>query len=710
MNDFFKSLWWLIINVGYMLFILVIAFMVFTVPEQSDDFIYVFIQDFEIDYMIAVYSSLPIWCFITWYSSCIILQIDPVKGSLDRKDSKRHLTLSLVMPKVLGILPCIIFAYAIASAEHLPRNNHRLFHLILLASTGVAMWFLFQVVDKYSEVRANVSSKKSDRNNNAYEVPRGFLPMFRMLFRVKPIGNWPSLREVENFKEKTNQMATIKQELIFIAQFTGVRFFYLYLGSFCLVLTLLLCVPSINLALSSWLRPGAIVIMSIASFTLMFTIIAYFHDYARRPFGIIILVLMITFSYWNDNTALNYLSNRNVEKRMTLDRVFDDWIRIKKSAWMEKHPGTDMPVVLIATQGGGIRGLTWTTRIFHYLDSTHQGFMDQTFVISGVSGGGVGSTAYLSWMHDQQSAQSAPPYEKLNSFTKRDFLSPVTAAFAFGDCFQRFLPFPVSSLDRSKMLGRTWDEYYSECVGVNTFSRSFLEMWYDNHAFNYKLPSLILNGTLAENGQRIVTSNLNLGRSRWFEDDIDFFEFTQGDISRSTAALNCSRFPVITSGALMTHGSDRKGHIVDGGYRENTGMQTLLNVFSSIRTRLNQEQGIKVLVIYLQNGSDERNDKVTAARAMQDLLVPLQGLIQVNGTGLAAKSVVQFAAQTFDEGLNANVRFLTFRLESRESTEIKLPLGWYMSEIVSKEIDKRIRAIPETDTTHVKILSSWFPR
>jgi hypothetical protein len=710
MNDWLKSIWWIIVNVGFLILILLLSLIVFTVPAQSKDFIYVFLQDFEVDYIIAVYASLPFWCYITWYSACIILQIDPVKASLDRKEDERHVNRTLMIPKILGIIPCLILGYAIASTTQVTNNNHKIFHLSAICIESLIMWFAFIATDKFSSVKSNISSKSDDRNLDPYDHPKGFLPFLKYLFAVVPLGNWPSLKEVDIFKRKTGFDPSLAQELIFIAQFTGVRFFFLWLGSICLFITLLMCFPEANLFMSSWLRPGSILMLSLTGFTLLFTIIAYFHDYTRRPFGIVILILVIIFSYFNDNTSIPTLKNKNVSKRETVDKVFDNWIKIKKESWQTKHPDTDMPIIFIATQGGGIRGLTWTSRVFHNLDSTYTGFLDQTFVISGVSGGGVGATAYLSWMNDLQLNTNSPPsYQQFNNFTKRDFLSPLVASFTFADNLQRFLPVPIQSLERSKMLGRTWDNSYNECIGTGSFSKSFLGMWYDRNGFNYKIPSLILNGTLAENGQRVLTTNLKIAASQWFEDDIDFFEFTKRDITRSFASLNCSRFPFITSGGLVEYGGYKKGHVVDGGYRENTGLQSLLNVFCSIRERLRNEKGVRIVILYLQNGADECNNEVQASKVFQDFLVPLQGLIQVNGTGMPAKSVVQFVRQTFDRSIYANVDFYALSLEARDNDDIKLPLGWYMSDIVSKEIDNRISNIPVIDGAMTKTLKEIFP-
>jgi hypothetical protein len=716
--DYLKSFWWLFINAGYLLLILTCSFLAFTIPDQSSDFIYVFLQDFEITYIISVYASLAFWCFMTWYSACIVLQIDPVQSSLNRKNNQSHVNLSVLVPKILGIVPCLVMICAFSSLDTPSESTYLTVHNLSTLTLSVLMWFIFEFIDRKSDIQNNIAVKSSNRNTQtdvSYRIPSGFRAYLKYLWKIKPIGNWPSLREVDIFKERTNHDPSIRQEVVFICQFTGVKFFYKWLGGFCLVLTIALCFPAINLLFSAMMRPGAVLIAAFASYTLLFTIVAYFHDYSRRPFGYIIVIMIIAFSFRNDNTGLKYIRNNKVSKLQPIDSVFSNWLKIKKGKWFAKYSGrdsADMPIVFIATQGGGIRGLTWTTRILHHFDKTYPGFIDQTFLISGVSGGGVGATAFLSWRVDQETANDSfhrPTYDEFDSFTKRDFLSPVTTSFAFGDNLQRFLPAAVPSLDRSKMLGYTWDTYYNECMKRESFSRSFLEMWYRDGQFDYNIPSLILNGTLAENGQRVLTSNLRLGSSDWFKDDIEFFNATKKDVSRSTAALNCSRFPFLTSGALMPECGASRGHIVDGGYRENTGLQTLLNVFCTIRKQIQKEQRIKILVIYLQNGRDEMSDKPVATRLLQDWLVPIQAIVSVNGTSVPAKSVVQATVQLLDESTNANIKFRTIKLdEDREESAVALPLGWYMSEIVSQQIDKRVNELKQNDPSTIAILETWF--
>lgn len=717
MPEALKSIWWLVINIGYLVAILLLGLFLFTVPSQSDDFVYAFTQDFELDYVLAVYLTLPFWCWVTWYSACIILQIDPIQPSLDRRHRTSHLRLALLVPKIAGILPCVILLVAIAFVPNVTERNIQLLHVIALPGVAGVMWIIFALNDRVLNTTTVVRQPELQRapdNAVSYDYPVGILAFLRYLAGVKPVGDWPTFEEVDKFKALTNHAPTIPQELIFIFLFRGVKFYFLVLGFIALVITILFCFPAINLYLSSWLRPASILILTIPCLTLILTIVFYFHNYARRPFGVILVVVVIVFSYWNDNTSIEYLDNDFTLQRQSVENAFDGWLADRRAKWKTGHGTATMPVIFMATQGGGIRALNWTTRVLHRLDSSYDEFIDQTFVISGVSGGGVGAAAYLAFLHDKNTGRitAENPDSLFKAFTRQDFLSPLTASLAFGDNLQKLVPFPLSSLDRSKVLGLTWEKYYREILGSDTFSKSFLSLWYGQKKNNYIVPSLILNGTLAENGQRVITSNLEVRSARWFSDDLDFFHTAGRDINCSFAALNCSRFPFVTSGALLDSAGYRKGHIIDGGYRENTGLQTIYNLYKTVEDKISNPSpdsvDIRLVIIYLQNGKDELRGDVSAARILHDAITPIQGVLNVNGTTLTAKAIVQLFHQSFDFAYPPNVEFHVMSLDDRPDKTIKLPLGWYMSDTVSVEIDKRVRSIPSIDATLITSLNQLF--
>src|SRR5690606_35816198 len=101
---------------------------------------------------------------------------------------------------------------------------------------------------------------------------------------------------------------------------------------------------------------------------------------------------------------------------------------------------------------------------------------------------------------------------------------------------------------------------------------------------------------------------------------------------------------------------------------------------------------------------------VTAARILHDAITPIQGELNVNGTTLTAKAIVQLFHQSFAFSYPPNVEFHVVRLDDRKDKTIKLPLGWYMSDTVSVEIDRRVRAIPSIDGELITSLNRMFGR
>ena len=698
--QFLKSFWWLIVNAGYLILILLISAIALIVPAQAADFIYVFIQSPEASYIIWVAVFLVLWSFVTWYSASIILQIDPLTVNLQAAHgSNIHKKLSLWFPRFLGVLPVAIIMIAIYVVPKGDTTSYQWIYLASLFLMGILLFLFFFGLDMKKSAARNPGGTAALAS---YIVGGAFSGFPKDWKQISSPYAWPTAAEVEMFRNSKGpgKIPTIAQQLRFIVNYTWVKYYYTFFGIISVLLVVLSCIPPATYYLALAIKPASVVILGTAFLTFVFTLIAYFHDYASRPFGVAVLAWIIGVSYFNDNTRPKYLSPINEDKRPTVEEAFRNWSVSKKEAWKKRHPNTKMPVILMAMEGGGIRGLNWTVRVLHNLDSQFNGFYDQVFAISGVSGGGVGATQYAAFRADQlRDKLGEQDYGHFQEFMTRDFLSPLTASFLFSDNFQKFIPVPMPWMERSKMLGKTWDWDYEDLMGTNTMASSFLDLWKTDSLKNH-IPSLFLNGALAENGQRVITSNISINGNKWFADDIDYFSFAKKNISVSTAALSCCRFPFITSGALLENGDCRKGHVIDGGYRENTGLQTLFNIYSTIEDQLNSDS-LDLLVIYLKNGLDERNDSVKAIRLLHDAGTPLAGLYNVNGTGMPAKGITQFCEQVFDTA------FFQVKLENRNSN-IKLPLGWYMSDRVATVIQNRADSLNQFDSSMMKALSKYF--
>ena len=133
------SFWALVRNVVFMFVILALALVVFTVPDQADDFIASFVEWFDPIYYATVVLLLICWSYITWYSSSIILDITPV-------DLNNILSLNTEkFNRFLAYLPFFILAVAFfqAAPEVHSHGRARLIGLIILAiGTGSLKSFL----------------------------------------------------------------------------------------------------------------------------------------------------------------------------------------------------------------------------------------------------------------------------------------------------------------------------------------------------------------------------------------------------------------------------------------------------------------------------------------------------------------------------------------------------------------------------------------
>ena len=84
-------------------------------------------------------------------------------------------------------------------------------------------------------------------------------------------------------------------------------------------------------------------------------------------------------------------------QRPTVGAAARAWYAQAKSAYDEVHGEGPVPMLVVATAGGGIRAAYWTATVLERLEADFKdqgGVRPYLFAISGVSGGSVGATAF----------------------------------------------------------------------------------------------------------------------------------------------------------------------------------------------------------------------------------------------------------------------------------------------------------------------------
>lgn len=275
------------------------------------------------------------------------------------------------------------------------------------------------------------------------------------------------------------------------------------------------------------------------------------------------------------------------------------------------------PVVLASAEGGGIRGAAWTALVLDRLtlavaaQRPAQGgeplLARYLFAGSGVSGGSLGLATYAVLM------RTAPVDGTLEQRTQRllghDFLAPTLANMFFVDFTQRWLPGAWLD-DRARALTSAW-ERAAEAQGVTAFEQPFSALYQrPDGQVATDTPALFLNSTTVAEGKRFIEHPFRPmatpQRQPWTA-AFDGAAWLDPRAPLSEVVLNSARFTYLSpAGTLETAGDNRPVpatlQLVDGGYFENSGATTLLEVMHRLRAVAAQRgQRLRFIVLHISN-------------------------------------------------------------------------------------------------------------
>jgi hypothetical protein len=246
-----------------------------------------------------------------------------------------------------------------------------------------------------------------------------------------------------------------------------------------------------------------------------------------------------------------------------------------------------------------------------------------------------------------------------------DYLSSGFIGLGFRDGFAPPNPFGPGSLilDRAALLEQSWERHYNYVADLTRKPHVCGQRAGKGlcRAFGYAgtgegwLPLLLLNGASVSTGRRIIVSDListyaspdgTPGRVAFFSQAYDAFEMMSRscaagdascpapasgaadrpalrdapDIRLSTAALLSARFPIISPAGVIRDDADAAygDRVVDGGYFENSGLSTALDLAEALKLL-----GVKPALVWVQN--DPNIDRAQRRRPPRAAATPLVG-------------------------------------------------------------------------------------
>jgi hypothetical protein len=489
---------------------------------------------------------------------------------------------------------------------------------------------------------------------------------------------------------------------------------------------LLMITVALSLALFLWstfavqstvvIGSAAVVILAFALSVPIGSVLVWLGIKGGVPILTFLLIWAVLISPLADNHVVETLPG-DVSARSTVPQAFDAWFdRLQK----ENPPGPDdkYPVIVVATEGGGIRAAYWTAAVLTSLTDTLPKFSDHVFAISAVSGGALGATVYDALLvrrgdyalrldeleYTPQAQETRALRLAAKEMLSQDALAPTLAAMTQPDLAQRFVPVPIFP-DRARALEGGWERAWRTTIARNgepddLFAGGFLQMMKGREA---RIPSLFLNGTIVETGQRIIASNLRIDGTHGSADElakaVDLFGAIGADVRVSTAVDNSARFTYVAPAGTLRRAKDSNGgspvacapgesceHVVDGGYFENSGSATISDVLGHIRRSKHAER-IRPHVIFIQFRMEEPAPSVSV-RIANEVLSPVRALLAVRGAH------ADLATEELKDEIGDD-NHTTFELVQHVDKATKkpiavFPLGWLLADRTRNLMDAQM--------------------
>ncbi len=465
------------------------------------------------------------------------------------------------------------------------------------------------------------------------------------------------------------------------------------------------------------------------------------------------LAAFLAWTDWNDDHELRRIDESGKPVASSAASVagpaedvadaFEKWYdaRIDKDNDEFKKP-QGYPVYIVAAQGGGIYAAAQAVQFLTKLHTTCERFAQHLFAISGVSGGSVGAALYAALTDEFSpttaqcrgageigtSAPRGPQMEKAQESAFElvrndyDFLSPLVASALFPDFAQRFFAPPIPALSRARALEQSLEAAWAATatkhfngIGRDALGRGVLASWNPGGL----KPALFFNTTEVGSGRRRIIAPFGFGRG--FPTDARFLPLTASyDVPVSVASVASARFPWLTpaawfwgNAAIPPAKSDiARFHIVDGGYFENSGVATAVEIINRLERRAHECcKYARFYLIVLTSGEYTSG----SSDAFSELTAPVTALF--NSRTARTYSTVDLATRdlgVIEQGAdNALGRINRVQKADFGDYVIPLPLGWRLSKMSATEIffltGRAAHCVPGEDFAQTSSVKGFGP-
>lgn len=352
-------------------------------------------------------------------------------------------------------------------------------------------------------------------------------------------------------------------------------------------------------------------------------------------------------------------------------------------------PKNSNGVVVVATAGGGIQAAGWTARVLTGLQEQcslvpGSNFADSIAAISAVSGGAVGT---LFFVNQYKTVGVSPGFhaspadlQRIIDQAEAPALSDIAWAMAYVDPFRIFFPYRRNSaeektLDRGFVLEQTWRNRGSIYAYLSNWREGVTQGW---------RPGVIFNATIAETGQPflLATTDFDTGGLSPARQTLTK-AYPNCDMPVVTATRLAASFPYV-SPAARPLSTKPEYHIVDGGYYDNFGVDSLAAWLDQALSGLPLGSRPDVLVIQIRSFPSDAIRAPASKGWFYQSYAPVDALMSVRTTAQLVRdreelTLLKEKWSTLD---HARIEFATFEFTGEDA-----PLSWELTENQKNKIE-----------------------
>ncbi len=308
--------------------------------------------------------------------------------------------------------------------------------------------------------------------------------------------------------------------------------------------------------------------------------------------------------------------------------------------WKKKQ-AADKPLMLfINVSGGGLRSATFVMNTLQQLDSVAQGkLLQQTFLISGASGGMLSAAYYRQLYHLKNKGVAINLHQpQYADSISQDLLNPVFSSLVSRDIFSPAQKFSVGPYSYIKDRGYAFEQKLNENSG-NILGMRLSDYAADEKAAN--LPMMIFNAVVTSDGRKMMMATQPLSfmmkpaglanDSTVSPDAIDFMAMFAKQNPQNLRFLTALRmnatFPYILPNVWLP--TEPVVDVMDAGLRDNFGQETTTRFIDNFKEWIQQNTS-GVLILQIRDRQQDNWISPLETGTVTDIFVKPATMLQHN--------------------------------------------------------------------------------